>query len=79
MSSVPIEYWQTNVAATRTGALYLYAGDDVVDKLKNDYLASNPYPFVLIDENSQIVKRWIPQEFPFNKTLLDDLKVFLGK
>jgi Redoxin len=79
MSSVPIEYWQTNVAATRTGALYLYASDEVVDKLKNDYLASNPYPFVLIDANGQIVKRWIPQEFPFNKTLLDDLKVFLGK
>ncbi len=79
MSSVPIEYWQANIAATRPGALHLYATDEVVDKLKNDYLASNPYPFVLIDGNSQIVKRWIPQEFPFNKTLLDDLKAFLGR
>ncbi len=79
MSSVPIEYWQTNIAASRAGALYLYAPTEVAEKLKNDYLASNPYPFVLIDESSQIVKRWIPQEFPFNKTLTDDLKIFLGK
>jgi hypothetical protein len=77
--SAPFEYWQTNVATTRAGALYLYAPDDVVDKLKNDYLASNPYPFVLIAESGQIVKRWIPQEFPFNKTLQDELKGFLGR
>ncbi len=78
MPSISYDYWRENNSETRTGALNLYASDEVVEVLKDSYLASNPYPFVLIDAEGNIKKRWIPQEFPMNKTLQDDLATWLS-
>ena len=78
MSSIPFDYWKDNVSAVRTGALHLYAPDEIIDDFKNNYLATNPYPFVLINENGNIYRRWIPQEFPMNKTLQNELSTWLG-
>ena len=78
MSSIPYKYWKDNVASVRAGALHLYAPDEVIEDFKNSYLASNPYPFVLITEEGNIYKRWIPQEFPMNKTLQSQLSTWLG-
>lgn len=78
MPSIPFDYWKDNIATTRKGALHLYTPDEEIDNFKNSYLATNPYPFVLINEEGKIYKRWIPQEFPMNKTLQAELSTWLG-
>lgn len=57
----------------RPNALHLWASDEVVESLKSVYAIEPRFPFMVIDESGRIVNRWIPQEFPDNKTLQQDL------
>jgi AhpC/TSA family len=69
----PFEAWAATVTP-RTGVTHLWASDEDAEKLKNKYLASVAYPFVLVGADGKLIKRWIPQEFPLNKTLQTDVK-----
>ncbi len=72
------ESWQTTVQS-RPGVVHLWTSDEEAQKLKDTYATTMRYPFVLIDSQGKIVERWIPQEFPDNKTLQEELKGLIRK
>jgi hypothetical protein len=41
--------------------------------LKEKYAIDIRYPFLVTDASGKIVSRWIPQEFPNNKSLAAEL------
>jgi hypothetical protein len=67
-SGVPLHTWKP-YATERADTKHLWASDENVDLLKDKYAIDIRYPFVVIDAQGKIVDRWIPQEFPNNKTL----------
>jgi hypothetical protein len=67
-SGVPLHTWK-QYAAERADTKHLWASEENIDVLKEKYAVDIRYPFVVIDSNGKIVERWIPQEFPNNKTL----------
>ncbi len=69
---IPFRTWKTYVD-TRPNALHLYASDEQIEKLKELYAIEPRFPFMVIDAAGKIVNRWIPQEFPDNKTLQAEL------
>ena len=76
--NTPFEDWKSTVQS-RPGVVHLWASDEEAQKLKDTYSTSMRYPFVLIDSQGKIVERWIPQEFPDNKTLQEELKGLIKK
>lgn len=69
---IPFRTWKDYVEA-RPNALHLYASDEQIEKLKALYAMEPRFPFMVIDPAGKIVNRWIPQEFPDNKTLQAEL------
>ena len=69
---IPFRTWKDYVD-TRPNALHLYASDEQIEKLKALYAIEPRFPFMVIDPAGRIVNRWIPQEFPDNKTLQTEL------
>jgi hypothetical protein len=69
---IPFRTWK-NYVDTRPNALHLYASDEQIEKLKELYAIEPRFPFMVIDSMGKIVNRWIPQEFPDNKTLQAEL------
>ena len=53
--------------------LHLWASDETIEFLKKVYTIEPRFPFMVIDEAGRFVNRWIPQEFPDNKTLRQNL------
>jgi hypothetical protein len=76
--NTPFEDWKSTVQS-RPGVVHLWASDKEAQELKDTYSTSMRYPFVLIDAQGKIVERWIPQEFPDNKTLQEELKGLIRK
>lgn len=72
------ELWQSMVQS-RAGVVHLWASDEDAEKLRDTYATTMRYPFVLIDAQGKIVERWIPQEFPDNKALQEELKGLIRK
>ncbi len=69
---IPFRTWK-DYAEARPNALHLYASDEQIEKLKELYAVEPRFPFMVIDSAGRIVNRWIPQEFPDNKTLQAEL------
>ena len=69
---IPFRTWKDYVE-TRPNALHLYASDEQIEKLKEMYAIEPRFPFMVIDAAGKIANRWIPQEFPDNKTLQAEL------
>ncbi|MCE7041785.1 hypothetical protein [Dyadobacter sp. CY312] len=67
-SGVPLHMWK-QYATERADTKHLWASDENVDLLKDKYAIDIRYPFLVLDAQGKIVDRWIPQEFPNNKTL----------
>ncbi|AEI46645.1 alkyl hydroperoxide reductase/ Thiol specific antioxidant/ Mal allergen [Runella slithyformis DSM 19594] len=76
--ATPYELWQPTTE-NRPGVLHLWASDKDAQKIKDTYASTMRYPFVLIDSQGKIVERWIPQEFPDNKTLQAELSGLVRK
>lgn len=76
--NTPFDVWKTTVA-TRPGVVHLWASDEDTKVLRDTYVPTMQYPFVLIDAMGKIVQRWIPQEFPDNKTLQEELRNLVRK
>ncbi|MEZ4900293.1 MAG: hypothetical protein R2822_00200 [Spirosomataceae bacterium] len=74
--NTPFELWKTTVES-RPGIVHLWASDEEAALLRNSYIPTMQYPFVLIDATGKIVQRWIPQEFPDDKALQEELKNLL--
>ena len=72
-TGIPFRTWKDYVEP-RPNALHLYASDEQIEKLKNIYAIEPRFPFMVIDSAGRIINRWIPQEFPDNKTLQADLR-----
>lgn len=58
----------------RADAKHYWVSDETIDLLKQRYAIDIRYPFLVTDASGKIVNRWIPQEFPTNKTLDADLQ-----
>jgi hypothetical protein len=71
---IPFSTWKEYVEP-RPHALHLWASDEVVESLKEIYAIEPRFPFMVIDKAGRIINRWIPQEFPDNKTLQADLGI----
>jgi len=67
-SGVPLHMWK-QYATERADTKHLWASDENIDLLKDKYAIDIRYPFLVLDAQGKIVDRWIPQEFPYNKTL----------
>ncbi|HEV7379620.1 MAG TPA: hypothetical protein VGN64_07485 [Dyadobacter sp.] len=67
-SGIPLHTWKP-YATERADTKHLWASEENIDLLKEKYAVDIRYPFAVIDANGKIVDRWIPQEFPNNKTL----------
>ena len=76
--NTPFEDWKSTVQS-RPGVVHLWTSDEDAQKLRDMYATTMRYPFVLIDSQGKIVERWIPQEFPDNKTLQEELKGLIRK
>lgn len=72
-AGIPFSTWKKYVK-TRPTAKHLWASDENIDVLKDKYGIDIRYPFLVIDGAGKIVNRWIPQEFPANKTLEAELQ-----
>ncbi len=67
-SGIPLSTWKP-YATERADTKHLWASDENIELLKEKYAIDIRYPFLVIDAAGKIVNRWIPQEFPANKTL----------
>ncbi|CAG4990284.1 hypothetical protein DYBT9275_00495 [Dyadobacter sp. CECT 9275] len=56
-------------SANRPGVKHLYASDENIELLKTRYALDIRFPFLVADASGKIINRWIPPEFPTNKTL----------
>ncbi|TDE12875.1 TlpA family protein disulfide reductase [Dyadobacter psychrotolerans] len=72
-SGIPLHTWK-QYAVERANTKHLWASDENIDVLKEKYAIDIRYPFLVIDAAGKIVNRWIPQEFPNNKTLDADIQ-----
>ncbi|GGM98080.1 hypothetical protein GCM10010967_34840 [Dyadobacter beijingensis] len=72
-SGIPLSTWKQYVKARPT-AKHLWASDENIEVLKEKYGIDIRYPFLVLDGSGKIVNRWIPQEFPNNKTLEAELQ-----
>lgn len=72
-SGIPLGTWK-QYAKDRPNAKHLWASDENIDVLKEKYAIDIRYPFLVLDSTGKIVNRWIPQEFPDNKTLAAELE-----
>jgi hypothetical protein len=61
-------------AKDRPNAKHLWASDETIELLKEKYAIDIRYPFLVTDASGKIINRWIPQEFPNNKTLDGELQ-----
>ena len=77
--NVSFESWQSIVSESRAGVQQLYANDQETERLKDSYWGTMPYPFVLLDAAGKVARRWIPQEFPDNKTLQKEVNGLMGE
>lgn len=78
ISGMPFQTWKPYTQA-RPGVKHLWASEDNAALLEKSYAIDIRYPFVVIDASGKIVDRWIPQEFPSNKTLEKDIIKAIGK
>ena len=69
---IPFSTWK-QYAKDRPNAKHLWASDENIELLKEKYAIDIRYPFLVTDASGKIVNRWIPQEFPDNKTLTAEL------
>ena len=76
--NVSFESWKRIISPPRKGTEQLYATEQETEQLKNNYWGTMPYPFVLIDATGKVARRWIPQEFPDNKTLQKEVNGLMG-
>jgi len=60
-------------AKDRPNAKHLWASEENIELLKEKYAIDIRYPFLVTDAAGKVVNRWIPQEFPDNKTLVAEL------
>jgi hypothetical protein len=72
-SGIPLGTWKQYVK-DRPGAKHLWASDDNIAVLTEKHAIDIRYPFLVADARGKIVNRWIPQEFPANKTLDEELQ-----
>lgn len=72
-SGLPLGTWK-QYAKDRPNAKHLWASDENIDVLKEKYAIDIRYPFLVLASTGKIVNRWIPQEFPDNKTLAAELE-----
>jgi len=77
--NVSFESWKRIISPPRPGTQQLYATEQEAEQLKSSYWGTMPYPFVLIDAAGKVARRWIPQEFPDNKTLQKEVNGLMGK
>lgn len=71
-SGIPFTTWK-QYAEPRPQALHLWASDETIEFLKQVYTIEPRFPYMVIDEAGRFINRWIPQEFPDNKTLRQNL------
>jgi peroxiredoxin len=76
--STSFELWQS-LTENRPNVVHLWGSDEDAKKLKETYATTMGFPFVVIDAQGKIVERWIPQEFPDNKTLQKELSGLVKK
>jgi hypothetical protein len=69
---IPFGTWK-QYAKDRPNAKHLWASDENIELLKEKYAIDIRYPFLVTDASGKIVSRWIPQEFPNNKSLSAEL------
>jgi hypothetical protein len=70
---IPLYTWKQYVKE-RPNVKHLWASDENIEVLKEKYAIDIRYPFLVADSGGKIVNRWIPQEFPDNKTLAAELQ-----
>ncbi|MCE7061642.1 peroxiredoxin [Dyadobacter sp. CY343] len=70
---IPLSTWKQYVKE-RPNVKHLWASDENIEVLKEKYAIDIRYPFLVADSGGKIVNRWIPQEFPDNKTLAAELQ-----
>lgn len=78
ISGMPFQSWKPYTQA-RNGVKHLWASEESAELLKQKYAVDIRYPFTVLDASGKIVDRWIPQEFPNNKTLEKDIIKAIGK
>lgn len=78
ISGMPFGSWK-QYGQTRNGVKHLWASEENADLLMQNYAVDIRYPFVVLDASGKIVDRWIPQEFPNNKTLEKDIIKATGR
>lgn len=77
-SGIPLGTWK-QYAKDRPGAKHLWASDENIAILTEKHAIDIRYPFLVADGAGKIVNRWIPQEFPANKTLDAELQKAVNK
>jgi hypothetical protein len=70
---VPFEGWRKYVGS-RPGIRHGWITEESLDVLKKDYAVDVRYPFLVVDAAGKVVERWIPQEFPNNLSLENEIK-----
>lgn len=78
ISGMSFQSWKPYTQA-RNGVKHLWASEESTELLKQKYAVDIRYPFIVLDAAGKIVDRWIPQEFPNNKTLEKDIMKAIGK
>lgn len=68
LPGIPFTTWK-RYATERADTKHLWATDANIEQMKEKYAIDIRYPFLITDASGKIVNRWIPQEFPNNKTL----------
>lgn len=72
-TGIPLATWK-QYTKTRPAAKHLWASDENIEILKEKYAIDIRYPFLVLDASGKVVNRWIPQEFPVNRTLEAELQ-----
>ncbi|MFN4147212.1 MAG: peroxiredoxin family protein [Runella sp.] len=71
--NTPFEVWQSTTEK-RPGVVHLWASEEEAQQLKDTFLTTMRFPYVVIDAQGKLADRWIPQEFPDDKPLQAELR-----
>lgn len=78
MPGMSFDTWKS-YQQERKGAVNILAPDDAIASFAEKFAIDIRYPYLVVDKDGKLVKRWIPLDFPANAALEKEIQNSLAK
>lgn len=73
MPAITFDSWKS-YQQNRTGVINLWAPEEAVESFAHNFAIDIRYPYLVVDKDGKLVKRWIPLDFPANAALEKEIQ-----